>query len=119
MSSEIAVSLTSDLVKMFLQSAWSDKFEESLFIGKRKQQTHEQKLETITDWYRSQRLVMVLGAGSSASYGLPDWDTLLQKLLLISIKSDDDKDGINTAEKAGVIARTFTEIFETKFSDFS
>ncbi|MFP7755678.1 SIR2 family protein [Thermodesulfobacteriota bacterium B35] len=112
MSTEIAISLTSEVLKKFLRSTWSENFEKSLFIAKRKQQTHKQKLETITDWYRSQRLVMVLGAGSSASYGLPDWNTLLQKLLLISIKTDDDEDTKNTAEKAGVLARTFTGIFE-------
>lgn len=111
MSSELAISLTSDLVKKFLTSAISSRFEESLFLERGLEQTESQKLEKITDWYKSQRLVMVLGAGSSVSYGLPDWNTLLQKLLLITIKSDDDENG-NGIEKAGVLARTFSEIFE-------
>jgi hypothetical protein len=106
-----AIALTSDVLKRFLKGQLSNKFEESSFLSHGKKQTHPQKLETITDWYRSQRLVMVLGAGSSMSYGLPDWNTLLQKLLLITIKSDDDEN-VNSIEKAGVLARTFTNIFE-------
>lgn len=54
---------------------------------------------------------MVLGAGASTSYGLPDWNTLLQKLLLLTINPDDEENG-NDREKAGVLARTFTQIFE-------
>lgn len=106
--------LTKDLMKKLVSSALSSRFEDSLFIEKRTKQTHKQKIETITDWYKSHKLVMVLGAGASVPYGLPDWNTLLQKLLLITIKSEDsnDDDNGNSNEKAGILARTFSDIFE-------
>lgn len=111
MSSEFSVSLASDLFKKMLKSSLSEKFEEVFFLSKLAEKSQRQKLETVTKWYREQRLVMVLGAGSSVSYGLPNWDTLLQKLLLITIKSDDEKSD-NSNEKAGVLAKTFNSIFE-------
>lgn len=111
MSSELTVSVASDIFKKILKSSLSEKLEESLFLLRGAEKSHKQKLETVTRWYRDQRLVMVLGAGSSVSYGLPSWDTLLQKLLLITIKSDDG-DSENSNEKAGVLAKTFTNIFE-------
>lgn len=72
------------------------------------------KLNEISGWYRSERLVLVLGAGTSASYGLPDWSTLLQKLLLITINSGDDspKSAKNNKEKDSIVAKTFTGVFE-------
>ena len=111
MSSEFSVTIAKEIFEKFLKSSLSSSFEKSLFLSRGEVRTHKQKINSITDWYRSQRLVMVLGAGASASYGLPDWNTLLQKLLLITIKSDDDKSG-NDIEKAGVIARTFTNVFD-------
>lgn len=111
MSSELAGSLTSEILKKLIRSSLSEKFEESLFLFRGAEKSQNQKLEAVTNWYRDQRLVMVLGAGSSVSYGLPNWDTLLQKLLLITIKSD-DKENKKNGEKAGVLARTFNSIFE-------
>lgn len=111
MSFEFTATSTKEIFEKFLKSSLSSSFEKSLFLSRGEERTHKQKINAITEWYRSQRLVMILGAGASASYGLPDWNTLLQKLLLITIKSDDDKDA-NDLEKAGVIARTFTYIFD-------
>ncbi|ABX48730.1 hypothetical protein G3485_11055 [Shewanella baltica] len=110
MSSAITFNITKEFVKKFLDSSLSSKFEESLFLSRGIERTNTQKISTITGWYRSQRLVIVLGAGCSVSYGLPDWNTLLQKLLLITIKTDDEND--NNLEKAGILARTFNRIFE-------
>lgn len=110
MSSKMSVRVSKDIIEKILNSSLSSNFEKSLLLTRGEERTYKQKINTITDWYRSQRLVMVLGAGASASYGLPDWNTLLQKLLLITIKSDDERP--NDLEKAGVIARTFANIFE-------
>ncbi|MFT0632273.1 hypothetical protein ACMFY5_09140, partial [Pseudomonas sihuiensis] len=52
--------------------------------------SNEDKIKKASGWYQSENLVMVLGAGASASYGLPDWNTLLQKLLLVPIGSEGD-----------------------------
>jgi len=63
--------------------------------------------QEIAEYYRSGRLVLVLGAGVSREHGLPDWNTLLQKLLLSTLSSD-------TAEakaRSSVLAKAFTKIF--------
>ena len=109
MSAEGILTLTADVIKKYIENSLSSSFHKILSIHYGSEKTHKQKINQITDWYRTQRLVMVLGAGTSVSYGLPDWNTLLQKLLLITIKPDDDK---NNIEKAGVLAKTFTSIFE-------
>ncbi|WP_323957773.1 SIR2 family protein [Aeromonas caviae] len=109
MSTEGIFTLTTDVIKKYIENSLSSSFNKILSLHYGSGKTHEQKVNKITDWYRTQRLVMVLGAGTSVSYGLPDWNTLLQKLLLITIEPDDDK---NNIEKAGVLAKTFTNIFE-------
>lgn len=88
----------------------------SKIIEKKLKLSQKQKVNEISRWYTSGRLVMVLGAGASASYGLPSWNTLLQKLLLITLESDKDKKNTQGKEKknekAGILASTFTNIFE-------
>ncbi|RZO87298.1 MAG: hypothetical protein EVA65_01105 [Oceanococcus sp.] len=74
--------------------------------------SHGQKTSTVNEWYRSQRLVLVLGAGASAAYGLPDWNTLLQKLLLITLEPDEEEANAGAVEKAGLLAKTFSQVFE-------
>ena len=80
MSFESATPITSEFLKKFLLKSIPLKLGD---IYNEKYQTREEKISTISKWYKSQRLVMVLGAGSSVPYGLPDWNTLLQKILLI------------------------------------
>ncbi|WP_429179790.1 SIR2 family protein [Aeromonas salmonicida] len=111
MNAEGVFTLTTDTIKKFFESSLSSNFDKILSLHYGNEKTHKQKINEITNWYRTQRLVMVLGAGTSVSYGLPDWNTLLQKLLLITIRSDDEEDK-NNIEKAGVLAKTFTNIFE-------
>ena len=41
----------------------------------------QKKIEKLTDSYNKEQLVLILGAGVSINHGLPDWNTLLQKLL--------------------------------------
>ena len=48
-------------------------------------------------------LNLVLGAGISSIYGLPDWNNLLQRLLFKTIEEE--------PEKASVISKVFTKIF--------
>ena len=101
----------SELLKKFAKLSLSSNFESSLFLTGGAEKTHNQKLSQITEWYKNESLVMVLGAGASTAYGLPDWNTLLQKLLLITIKNEDEND-VGADEKAGILARTFSNIFE-------
>lgn len=53
-------------------------------------------------------LVLVVGAGVSLDQGLPDWNTLLQRLLLTTIKNDDSS---SEAKKAALLAKVFTSVF--------
>ena len=57
--------------------------------------------------YDEETLVLVLGAGVSVPYKLPNWDTLLQKLLLSSFQKETDSD----TDKSLVLAKLFTKIF--------
>ncbi len=57
--------------------------------------------------YRRGNLVLVLGAGVSLDHGLPDWNTLLQRLLLSTIKSDSTQN----PEHAQLLASIFTKVF--------
>ncbi|AXH12573.1 SIR2 family protein [Halarcobacter bivalviorum] len=71
--------------------------------------SQQDKIDEVKNWYKSERLVFVLGAGTSIDYGLPSWDELLQKLFLLTIKSDNDSQKDN---KSSVLARTFNSVFE-------
>lgn len=48
----------------------------------------EQSINRLINAYRNEELVLVLGAGVSVPYNLLEWKSLLQGLLLISIKKD-------------------------------
>lgn len=48
----------------------------------------EDQLENLKKSYNNQNLVLILGAGSSKKYGLPDWSTLLQKLLIKDLEKE-------------------------------
>ncbi|WP_417324990.1 SIR2 family protein [Halarcobacter sp.] len=99
----------SKLINKYLQQYPLLNIDKYISIFNEGKVTQEQKIETISTWYKAQRLVMVLGAGSSVSYGLPNWNTLLQKILLITLEADKNK---NQKEKAEVLAKTFSAIFE-------
>jgi hypothetical protein len=75
--------------------------------------SQENKIHEAAAWFKSESLVLVLGAGVSASYGLPDWKMLLQKLLLISLKSDNSNNKNKIDEDSGVLAKTFSQIFDS------
>lgn len=64
-------------------------------------------LSEVNKAYQLERLVIVLGAGVSAEYGLPDWETLLQKLLLGSFTQNGD----GRLGKSAVLAKFFTKAF--------
>src|SRR5262245_6735714 len=67
----------------------------------------QNQLAELTEWYRSGRLVLVLGAGVSSDYGLPDWNTLLQRLLLSTLHTETD----DAKARASLLAKTFTQVF--------
>lgn len=56
--------------------------------------------------YEEGKLVLVLGSGISTECGLPDWDTLLQKLLLKLEFSDNDSE-----DQSLIIAKIYSKLF--------
>ncbi|MCR8559232.1 SIR2 family protein [Mucilaginibacter sp. BJC16-A38] len=54
--------------------------------------------------YQDDRLVLVLGAGVSMGFGLPNWDALLQKLMITTIEKEQS---VST-----VLSKLFTNIFQ-------
>ena len=53
----------------------------------RKVISEETQINNLTVSHKERKLVFVLGAGVSKNYGLPDWNTLLQKLLIKILES--------------------------------
>ncbi|KKN48782.1 hypothetical protein LCGC14_0649270 [marine sediment metagenome] len=72
-----------------------------------KRQSTKNLLTKIIEAYETELLVLVLGAGVSVEYGLPSWDTLLQKLLLTSFQDQTAQD----PKKSIVLAKLFTKVF--------
>ncbi|NPE30340.1 hypothetical protein HNV12_20770 [Methanococcoides sp. SA1] len=54
-------------------------------------------IKHLNEAYFDEELVLVLGAGVSQYYGLPDWNTLLQKLLINLLKSEQNENSKNSA----------------------
>jgi len=71
----------------------------------RRQITREQQMAQLSAAYRNSQLVLVLGAGITIEHGVPDWNTLLQKLFIEVIMSETAE----TAERSLVLAQLFTE----------
>lgn len=68
----------------------------------------QEQISKLADSYNKEQLVLVLGAGASIDHGLPNWNTLLQKLLINTITLDLGED---QKEKSIVYAKLFDEIF--------
>ena len=57
----------------------------------------------LTTYYEKEKLVLVLGAGVSMAFGLPTWNTLLQKLMITTIEQEH--------KVSSVLSKLFTNIF--------
>lgn len=64
-------------------------------------------IDRLTDAHRAKSLVLCLGAGVSIPYGLPDWNTLLQELLLTTL--NEDSKAID--DQADALAKLYTAVF--------
>lgn len=65
--------------------------------------SYDETIHRLSTYYKSENLVLVLGAGVSLGFGLPNWNTLLQKLIITTIEKEKK---IST-----VLAKLFTSIF--------
>lgn len=66
--------------------------------------SHQEVVSKINKKYKEENLVLVLGAGVSMSFGLPDWNTLLQNLMIDTIGE--------TRKVSTVLSKIFTDIFK-------
>ncbi|MDO6501212.1 SIR2 family protein [Photobacterium sanguinicancri] len=98
LSGDVISGLSTSVLKKYINSKIIDKISLS----------NDDKYSKVAEWYRAEKMVIVLGAGASVAYGLPDWNTLLQKLLLISLQAEDESDQGN----ASILAKTFSNVFE-------
>lgn len=65
--------------------------------------SRKDSIKKIADFYKDEKLVLVLGAGASLDFGLPTWPTLLQKLIRRTLN--------NLHENNDSVARLFESVF--------
>lgn len=68
-----------------------------------KSYSRKEIVRKLTTYYKNEKLVLVLGAGVSMAFGLPTWDTLLQKLIITTIEKEQN---VST-----VLSELFTNLF--------
>jgi len=65
--------------------------------------TKKTSIKNITDAFKEDKLVLVLGAGVSLGFGVPSWNYLLQNLMVHTINENDESNAF--------LAKLFNEIF--------
>jgi hypothetical protein len=71
--------------------------------------TRESILSDVRQQYRSSRFSLFLGAGVSSSAGLPDWNALLDSLL-VSMLADGSREGKSTDAETSSIVKRLREV---------
>lgn len=105
----IEATITSDITRELIERALEvlkNNKTKTDFIKKlpeSKSLTRKEIINRLIDSYEKERLVLVLGAGVSMGFGLPNWDTLLQKLMITTIEKEQN---VST-----VLSKLFTTIF--------
>lgn len=105
----IETKLTTEISREIFQRAFeilNNTKTKSDFISKlpeSKALSRQQVINKLIDCYEKENLVLVLGAGVSMGFGLPNWDTLLQKLMITTIEQEQN---VST-----VLSKLFTTVF--------
>jgi hypothetical protein len=68
--------------------------------------SREEDLENLKESYKNKKLVLVLGSGVSIECGLPNWNDLLEKLL-INVLDSNHKESIDSKDLAKIIISFF------------
>ena len=76
---------------------------------RRSKKSLKEILTSLNTYYKGGGLVLVLGAGVSVSRGLPDWNTLLQKLILSNITSQTERR--SRLKRSALMAKVIANIF--------
>ncbi|RAU84057.1 SIR2 family protein [Pontibacter arcticus] len=103
--SEVLTELTSETIKKALQILKNNRTKSEFInnLPKSKSLPKKQIISELISCYEKESLVLVLGAGVSMGFGLPNWDTLLQKLMITTIEKEQN---VST-----VLSRLFTSVF--------
>jgi len=107
---EIAFDTLGNLIKMAV-SKNGEKMIKNLYSQMekniaQKQLTRKEQISELVKAYKERKLVLTLGAGVSIEHGLPDWNTLLQKLLIDAVM----KETKETMDRSLVVAKLFIEV---------
>lgn len=99
---------TSELIKKYLELN-EGKFSETLknlrnSLGHTFTRTDRTDIiREVRQYYKKERLVLVLGAGVSMAFGLPSWDILLQKLMVATLEKEKNA--------SSILSKLFAKIF--------
>ncbi len=99
---------TSELIKKYLELN-EGKFSETLkklrnSLGHTFTKTDRTDIiREVRQYYKKERLVLVLGAGVSMAFGLPSWDILLQKLMVATLEKEKNA--------SSILSKLFAKIF--------
>jgi hypothetical protein len=99
------VPLNEETLKKVLKALENTKNRED-FIKKlppNKSSTLQEATNKLAKYYKNESLVLVLGAGVSMAFDLPNWNTLLQKLMITTIEKEQNV--------SSVLSKLFTNIF--------
>lgn len=99
-SEELTKEMWEKIKPIFLNPEKID-FDKKLLETTSKRKTNY--LKELKSAHQKEDLVLVLGAGASAGYNLPSWNSLLQKLMLKTLEKNPDQ--------ATVLSKFFTEVF--------
>lgn len=69
-----------------------------------KKSDKQKLIDEIRSNFEQEKLVFVLGAGISMNFGLPSWDTLLQKLMVATLEKEENS--------STVLSKLFSKIFD-------
>lgn len=81
----------------------SQDFSNALKINLKSTISKRQSISNLTKAFKDEKLVLVLGAGISLEFGIPTWDSLLQKLMVHTIEKDN--------EVSTLLSNLFNKIF--------
>lgn len=101
-----ATTLSSEMIEKAFEILMNTKNKKEFIdnIPASKNITRQQAINRLKESHMGNNLCLVLGAGVSMAYGLPNWDMLLQKLMIETIEKE--------KKVSSVLSKLFTNIFE-------
>ena len=95
--------IINDFNKIDFDSSLKNLYDATLKL-RAKKDDRKAKINELKQFYRKDKLVFVLGAGVSMSFGLPDWNILLQKLMVATLEKDKNA--------STILSKLFSQLFK-------